>query len=403
MYSARGLRTPLPQDDTDHFRALPSRCAHRQRRHGRGVSRLRYAVESPGRGQADARAGLEQAAIVQRFLREARAASALNHPNIVTIHEVGETPAGELFIVQELIDGRTLRALMETAPTLHDDRRYRTPDRAGARRGACRGHRAPRRQAREHHGARRRLREGARLRPRASRSIIAPPERSTRGQPRHRTRHRAGHRRLHGAGAGARDAGGSGDRRVRARRPACTRWRPAAGRSWPRRASACWRRFSPSSRCRSCGSIRRCRAALDELVHRMLAKEPERRPSARDVDEELAALQGRETLAEPMRSGRRRAARPSAASPSAPTCGARMRASRPASSLILGVSGEPGIGKSSLIEDFLIELTTRPRAPDRRARPVLGTAGRRRGLPAGARGARQPAAPERRRIARRAS
>ena len=63
-------------------------------------------------------AGVEQAAIVQRFLREARAASALNHPNIVTIHEVGETPAGELFIVQELIEGRTLRALIETTQTL---------------------------------------------------------------------------------------------------------------------------------------------------------------------------------------------------------------------------------------------------------------------------------------------
>lgn len=46
----------------------------------------------------------------QRLLHEARASSSLAHPNICTIHEVGETD-GELYIVMELVEGKSLHAL----------------------------------------------------------------------------------------------------------------------------------------------------------------------------------------------------------------------------------------------------------------------------------------------------
>ena len=46
--------------------------------------------------------------VVDRFIREALAVSALNHPNIVTIHETGECEGGR-FIAMEFVQGRSLR------------------------------------------------------------------------------------------------------------------------------------------------------------------------------------------------------------------------------------------------------------------------------------------------------
>src|SRR5262245_33324171 len=52
---------------------------------------------------------------LQRFSQEARAAAALNHPNILAVHDVG-SENGVHFVVSELLEGESLRTVLEHGP-----------------------------------------------------------------------------------------------------------------------------------------------------------------------------------------------------------------------------------------------------------------------------------------------
>ena len=147
--------------------------------------------------------------ISQRFQREARAASRLNHPNSIAVLDFGAAEDGTLFMAMEYLPGRDLARVISRglAAPGGSHRPHRRAGPLGAGRGPRPGDHPPGPQARERHGGaaprRARLRQGARLRHRQD----------------HRRRRRA---QAHGGGAGVRHPRvhepGAGPRR-RPRRP----------------------------------------------------------------------------------------------------------------------------------------------------------------------------------------
>jgi len=81
---------------------------------GRAVA-LKFLRDDFGLGHGSPAGSPQQAQALDRFRREARAASALNHPNICTVYDVGRY-GGSPFIVMEYLEGRTLRQYIEGGP-----------------------------------------------------------------------------------------------------------------------------------------------------------------------------------------------------------------------------------------------------------------------------------------------
>jgi len=297
--------------------------------------------------------GAGRASTVQRFLREARAASALNHPNIVTIHDFGETSEGNHYIVQEFIEGRTLRSMLDeplALPAIIEVGRQVARALAAAHAAGI-VHRdvKPENVMLRADGYVKVLDFGlARIDDPTATGAVTHTNLDTApgailGTPAYMSPEAV---RASSVGPPA-DVFGLG---VMLYEMAASRRPFVAANSVGVIAAILSEEPVPLSRVN--GSVP---LALDELVQRMLAKDADSRPSAKDVDDVLAELQGRDTpaAAAPASAIRRNTVGRTSERDALRRAYARAKEGR---SAIVAVTGEPGIGKSSLTDDFLAEL-----------------------------------------------
>jgi serine/threonine protein kinase len=90
---------------------------------------------------------------IQRFEQEARAASALNHPNVCTIHALDQTSEGQHYIAMEYVEGATLRRRLarHVTPSASSGARHCRSGRCGPERRARGRGRSPRHQTGKRH------------------------------------------------------------------------------------------------------------------------------------------------------------------------------------------------------------------------------------------------------------
>jgi predicted ATPase/tRNA A-37 threonylcarbamoyl transferase component Bud32 len=298
---------------------------------------------------------------INRFLREARAASALNHPNIVVVHDIGETDDGRHFIVQEFIDGATLRAKMEgeiALATVVDVGRQVARALAAAHAAGI-THRDIKPEnvmvrgdgyakvldfglARVHEsGTSTATHSGTETNPLALLGTMAymSPEQA-RGAPA-------------GVPSDVFALGVTLYEMLAKRRPWVAPTMPAVLAAILLEDAVPLSRLNPA-----------VPPAIEKLVHRMIAKDPALRPSASEVEQELTAIASGDSQKSPFQSSPALAERRTVGREyERATLRGAYGEAREGRGRFLTVMGEPGIGKTILVEDFLAELAQLPERP----------------------------------------